>query len=245
MTSADDIQLRRVRSFVRREGRLTDAQKRALGALHARYGLSPGNHSLDLEAVFGRQAPVILEIGFGNGDSLATMAQAHPDVDYLGVEVHRPGVGRLLNLVAERGLSNVRVICHDAVEVMERQLRQGSLAGIQLFFPDPWPKKRHHKRRIVQHDWVELAASRLRPGGWLHLATDWEDYAQHMLSVMEASPRFANANGRNRYAESPGDRPRTRFEERGTRKGHAVRDLIYWRCGQDAPDFGDQINQGG
>ena len=229
MSTDQPLHHRYVRSFVRREGRLTEGQKRALDAHYAEYGLPADKQPLDLAATFGRSAPVILEIGFGNGESLAEMAATHPERDYLGVEVHRPGIGRLLHLVTEQGLTNVRVIDGDAVEVMTHQLPRGSLAGIQLYFPDPWPKKRHHKRRIVQPDWVELAASRLKPGGWLHLATDWEDYAEHMLAVMDASPQFDNLAGAGHYADSPGERPRTKFEERGTRKGHAVHDLIYRR----------------
>lgn len=235
MSAGDHLHHRPVRSFVRREGRLTEGQKRALETHYAEYGLPADLRPLDLAGAFGREAPVILEIGFGNGESLAEMAAAHPERNYLGVEVHRPGIGRLLQLVADQGLTNVRVIGHDAVEVMTHQLPPASLAGIQLYFPDPWPKKRHHKRRLVQPDWVELAASRLQPRGWLHLATDWDDYAEHMLDVMEASPLFENTAGARRYAESPGERPRTKFEERGTRKGHAVHDLIYRRRADPAP----------
>lgn len=225
----DPAHHRHVRSFVRREGRMTEAQQRALDALFARYGLNAGTAPLDFAAIFGRQAPIVLEVGFGNGESLATMAAAHPEQDYIGVEVHRPGIGRLLNLVDQEGLDNVRVIDHDGVEVMKHQIPPESLAGIQLYFPDPWPKKRHHKRRIVQPAWVELAASRLRPDGWLHMATDWEDYALHMREVLEASPAFENVNGPDRFAPDPGERPRTKFEERGARKGHGVWDLVYRR----------------
>ncbi|SEP13907.1 tRNA (guanosine(46)-N7)-methyltransferase TrmB [Aquisalimonas asiatica] len=228
-TDTDTAHHRHVRSFVRREGRMTEAQQRALDALFARYGLAAGETPLDYAAIFGREAPVVLEVGFGNGESLATMAAAHPERDYIGVEVHRPGIGRLLNLVEQQGLENVRVIDHDGVEVMKHQIPPASLAGIQLYFPDPWPKKRHHKRRIVQPDWVALAASRLEPGGWLHMATDWENYALHMHEVMEASTAFDNAHGAGCFAPGPGERPRTKFEERGARKGHGVWDLVYRR----------------
>lgn len=237
MATNNDVHHHRpIRSFVRREGRLTESQRQALETLLPDYGLPADNRALDLAAAFGRCAPVVLEVGFGNGESLAAMAAAHPERDFLGVEVHRPGVGRLLNRVAAEGLSNIRVIEHDAVEVMRYQLPEACLAGIQLFFPDPWPKKRHHKRRIVQPDWVALAASRLQPDGWLHMATDWEDYAWHMLDVMEASRAFENTAGAGRFAADAGERPRTKFEDRGTRKGHAVYDLVYRRRANASPD---------
>ncbi len=220
---------RAVRSFVRREGRLTEAQQRALEQLQQRWGVAFSEEPLDFAAAFGREAPTILEVGFGNGESLAAMAAASPETNFLGVEVHRPGVGRLLNLVEEQGLQNVRVICHDAVEVLQKQIADGSLDGLQLYFPDPWPKKRHHKRRIVQPAWVDLVARKLRPGGLLHMATDWEDYAQHMLAVMEASPAFENTAGPGQFSPHQGHRPETKFERRGRSKGHGVWDLIYRR----------------
>ncbi len=220
---------RAVRSFVRREGRLTEAQLRALEQLQERWGITFSDQPLDYAAAFGRDAPTVLEIGFGNGESLAAMAAAAPGTNFIGVEVHRPGVGRLLNLVEEQGLQNVRVICHDAVEVLQQQISDHSLAGLQLYFPDPWPKKRHHKRRIVQPAWVQLVARKLRPGGLLHMATDWEDYALHMLEVMEASTAFENTAGAGRFSPHQGNRPETKFERRGRRKGHGVWDLIY-RC---------------
>ena len=233
MTAEAPEHHRRLRSFVRREGRMTDAQQRALDDLLHHYGVPDHAEPLDPPALFGRHAPLILEIGFGDGESLAALAAAHPDRDYLGVEVHRPGVGRLLNRIRAEGLDNVRVSTADAVVLMEQRLAPASLTGIQLYFPDPWPKKRHHKRRLVQPPWVELAASRLVPGGWLHLATDWQDYAEHMIEVMEASPAFSNEAGPGQYAPR-GDRPATRFERRGTRRGHAVHDLVYRR--RDAGD---------
>lgn len=219
---------RPVRSFVRREGRLTEGQQRALNELYGRYGVDPEQLD-DLDAVFGRQAPRILEIGFGNGESLATMAQRRPDLDYLGIEVHRPGVGHLLLKLKEHGIANVRVICGDAQEIVSRYLPDGSIDGLQLFFPDPWPKKRHHKRRIVQPEWAELIARKLRPGGFVHLATDWEDYAHHMMEVMSASPDFINSAGPGRFAPRPNDRPVTKFESRGQRLGHGVWDLLFVR----------------
>ena len=223
--------LRPVRTFVRREGRLTDAQKRALDALYQRWGVSPPEGTLDLAALFGREASVVLEVGFGNGTALAEVARRHPERNYLGIEVHRPGVGRLLNEMERDGIDNIRVICHDAVEVMRDWLPPASLDAIQLYFPDPWPKKRHHKRRMVQPAWVELAARCLRPGGLLHMATDWEAYAAHMLEVMDSSSAFRNIHGAGRFAPDPGERPATHFEQRGLRKGHVVRDLMYRRMG--------------
>ena len=228
--------LRPIRSFVRREGRLTKAQERALTELFPRFGLEPGDQPLDLEQAFGRRAPCVLEIGFGNGESLLEMAKAHPDRDYLGIEVHRPGVGHLLNLMERDGVTNIRVICGDAVGVLQRNIPDGALEALQLFFPDPWPKKRHHKRRIVQPEWVALVGAKLRPGGMLHTATDWEDYARHMMEVLEAAPGFTNVHGPGAFAPDPGERPRTKFEERGINKGHGVWDLFYHRrTGDDQP----------
>lgn len=208
---------------------MTEGQRRALARLQARYGLDAEGGMLDFPVVFGRRAPVILEVGFGNGESLLQMASEHPERDYLGIEVHRPGVGHLLARAEELDLENLRVICHDAVEVMQARIPDGSLAGIQLYFPDPWPKKRHHKRRIVQPAWVALAARKLAPGGTLHMATDWRDYAEHMLEVMDASSGFENIAGRGRFAPGRGERPETKFERRGLDRGHGVWDLIHRR----------------
>lgn len=218
---------RPIRSFVRREGRMTDGQKRALESLQERYGVPADGRPLDPADIFGREAPLILEIGFGNGESLVAMAAQHPDRNYLGIEVHRPGVGHLLNRAQELGLENLRVICHDANEVLQQQVPDASLAGMQLYFPDPWPKKRHHKRRIVQPSWVTLVHRKLAPGGYLHMATDWEEYALHMREVMEAESGFTNTAGVGRYLEGRGERPETKFERRGLKRGHAVWDLIY------------------
>ncbi len=227
MTS-DATPHRRIRSFVRREGRITPAQQRALSELWPRYGIELGAGLLDLESHFGRQAPRMLEIGFGNGDALAAMAAAHAEIDYLGVEVHRPGVGHLLQELAARQISNVRVIAVDAVEVLT-QLPDASLAAVHLFFPDPWPKKRHHKRRLVQTPFVECVRHKLAIGGVFLLATDWEDYAAAMVEVLSQVPGFENTAGTESFSERLPQRPLTRFERRGHRLGHVVRDLSYRR----------------
>jgi tRNA (guanine-N7-)-methyltransferase len=224
-----DIAHRPIRSFVRREGRLTKGQQRALTELWPRYGIDNDGTVLDLPALFGRDNPKVLEIGFGNGTSLAQMAAAFPDNDYLGIEVHRPGVGALLLLMEEQGLSNIRVLCADAVEVIRQRLPDAALDRVQLFFPDPWHKTRHHKRRIVQPDFVALIARKLKPGGVFHLATDWEDYARQMLAVMTAAAEFRNQAGDGQYAPRPETRPLTKFEQRGQRLGHGVWDLLFER----------------
>jgi tRNA (guanine-N7-)-methyltransferase len=218
---------RPIRSFVRREGRMTDAQKRALEELLPRYGVPAGEAPLDFVTLFGRRAPVHVEIGFGNGEALAAMAAAHPENDYLGIEVHRPGVGVLLRRAAAEGLANLRVLSMDAREVLERRIPDGALAAVYLFFPDPWPKKRHHKRRLLQADFVALVQCKLASGGVFHLATDWQDYAAHMLAVLSQAPGFENAAGRG-YAER-GERPASKYERRGARLGHGVWDLVFRR----------------
>ncbi|MEW6352743.1 MAG: tRNA (guanosine(46)-N7)-methyltransferase TrmB [Pseudomonadota bacterium] len=219
---------RPIRSYVLRQGRMTAAQQQALDTLWERYGLAPAPHTpLDLDAVFGRRAPRILEIGFGMGDALAELAAAHPENDYLGIEVHRPGVGKLLNLLDARQINNVRILCADAVEVLARHIPDAGLDAIYLFFPDPWPKRRHAKRRLVQPPFVALVARKLQPGGHFHLATDWEDYARHMLEVLSAAPQFVNAAGIGCYAPRPAYRPQTKFERRGARLGHPVWDLVF------------------
>ncbi len=219
---------------MRREGRLTPGQQRALDELWAHYGLS-AQQKLDPLATFGRRAPLTLEIGFGNGDSLAAMAEQEPDSDFIGIEVHRPGVGRLLKTTHERQLNNVRVFCADAVEVLSRCIDDHSLERVLLFFPDPWPKKKHHKRRIVQPVFVSLLARKLKGGGLLHMATDWQPYAEHMLEVMEAATQFRNEAGAGQYSPRPAYRPVTRFEQRGQRLGHGVWDLLYRRKPVDGP----------
>ena len=225
----DSPEPRRIRSFVRREGRLTPGQQRALEVLWPRFGIEAEAGLLDLDAVFGRHAPRVLEIGFGNGESLLQMALAAPEQDFLGIEVHRPGVGRLLHRIEEEQITNIRVMCTDAVEVLERQLPPDSLDRVLLFFPDPWHKKRHHKRRILQPAFAERVRSRLKPGGLFHMATDWENYAEHMLAVMSAVPGYRNTADDGAYVPRPDYRPLTKFEQRGQRLGHGVWDLIFER----------------
>lgn len=222
---------RPIRSFVLRQGRFTAAQERAFAELWPRFGVdwAPGQ-VLDLPLLFGNDRPVVLEIGFGNGDSLAQMASADPGRNWLGVEVHGPGVGHLLLEIERRGLPNLRVIRHDAVELLTLGIAPAALERIQLFFPDPWPKKRHHKRRILSRSFLALLARALRPGGIFHSATDWEPYAEQMLSVLDApASAFENLAGPGCYAERPAERPLTRFERRGERLGHQVHDLMFRR----------------
>lgn len=202
-------------------------QQRALQTLGPRFLLPFQTQQLDATQVFGRHAPLVLEIGFGMGDATAQIAAAQPEVDFLGVEVHEPGVGALLRQIGERGLQNLRIVQHDAVEVLNHMLAPGSLAGVHIFFPDPWHKKRHHKRRLIQPPLVSLLASRLQPGGRLRCATDWQDYAEQMLEVLSAEPQLVNtAEG---YAPRPELRPLTKFEARGQRLGHGVWDLVFTR----------------
>ena len=224
---------RRIRSFVRRAGRLTRAQARALEALWPAYGLDTGDDPLDLAAAFGREAPRILEIGFGDGECLAELAARHPDRDYLGIEVHEPGVGHLLLALERNGTDNVRCIARDATEVLPL-IPPRSLRGVHLFFPDPWPKKRHHKRRIVQPAFLESVGRVVAPGGYLHMATDWEPYAEHMLAVGNAAPGWKNTSPDEGYVSRPDTRPETKFERRGQRLGHTVRDLVFRREGSPA-----------
>jgi len=187
------------------------------------------DRDLDFAALFGRKAPVTLEIGFGNGDTLALLAERNPDRNYFGIEVHRPGVGRLLRNIEKHGLDNLRVGNHDAVEVLKQQIPDASLDAVLLYFPDPWPKKRHHKRRIVQPEFAELIATKLAPGGRWHLATDWENYAEHMLEVLNACPELENLSPTGDWVERPPERPETHFERRGKRLGHQVWDLMFRR----------------
>lgn len=223
---------RAVRSYVLRQGRATEAQRRARDSLLPRFGIPFARERLDLGRVFGRTAPKILEIGFGMGETTAHIAARHPENDYLGIEVHSPGVGGLLKRVAELGLANVRIIQHDAVEVLEHMISAETLAGAHLFFPDPWPKKRHHKRRLVQAPFAALLASRLEPGAYVHAATDWEDYARQMLEVFSAEPLLANTAAG--FAPRPDWRPQTKFEGRGLKLGHKVWDVIFRRRPEEA-----------
>lgn len=219
---------RPIRSFVRREGRLTVGQRRALEQLLPRYGLDLEADPQAMARLLAGSRPATLEIGFGNGESLAQQAAAEPGRLFLGIEVHRPGVGHLLQIIEREGLENLYVICGDAVEVLESAVPDAALDCVQIFFPDPWPKKRHHKRRLIQPAFVRLLARKLRPGGRLHLATDWEDYAHWMREVMEAAAEFVGANGPDGFADR-GSRPPTKFERRGERLGHGVWDLVYLR----------------
>jgi tRNA (guanine-N7-)-methyltransferase len=216
---------RSIRSFVMRAGRTTEGQAKALSELGPRFVLPYAAQPLDFPTVFGRNAPVVFEIGFGMGDATAKIAEALPDTDFIGCEVHEPGVGSLLKQIGERGLSNLRIVQHDAVEVLEHMIRPGSLAGVHIYFPDPWHKKRHHKRRLIQPPFVADLVKHLAPGGYLHCATDWEPYAQQMLEVLGANTDLVNtADG---YAEKPAYRPLTKFENRGLRLGHGVWDLVF------------------
>ncbi len=232
----EPVTARPIRSFVLRQGRFSDAQERACTDLLPRLGIAATDSPIDFDAAFSRTAPRILEIGFGMGDSLAATAAVYPEKDFIGIEVHLPGVGSLLRQLDEARITNVRVIRHDAVEVLERMIRPATLAQINLFFPDPWPKKRHHKRRIVQPDLVRLMASRLQPGGMLHMATDWEDYALHMLEVVNGEPLLENTV--SGFADRPATRPLTRFERRGLALGHVVHDLILRRRPADLSEPG-------
>ena len=218
---------RAIRSYVLRGGRLGTGQARALAELGPRYVLSFQPGALDTAAVFGRQAPCILEIGFGMGHATAAIAAARPDTDFIGVEVHEAGVGALLKLIGEQGLQNLRIVRHDAVEVLQQMIAPASLAGVHIFFPDPWHKKRHHKRRLIQPPFVALLASRLAPGGVLHCATDWQPYAEQMLEVLSAEPALVNTAAG--YAPRPAYRPLTKFEQRGLGLGHGVWDLVFRR----------------
>lgn len=225
----DSTAKRPIRSFVRREGRLTPGQQKALDELWPQFGIDDNHDPLELEQLFGRDAPRVLEIGFGNGASLAEMAKNQPEQDFIGIEVHRPGVGQLLKAIQTEELSNVRVACTDAVELIKHRIADQSLDRIQIYFPDPWHKKRHHKRRIIQPHFVNVLADKLKHGGHLHLATDWQDYAEQMLSDVSGNPRFQNCSKDSGYIERPDYRPVTKFEQRGHRLGHGVWDLLFKR----------------
>ena len=227
MTAAPDKPARRpVRSYVIRSGRLTGGQRRAIEQYSPRYVIEFEPKRLDMRQLFPLAQPLTVEIGFGSGDSLLRMAREQPHNNFLGIDVYRPGVGRLLRGIVEHGLENVRLICHDAVEVFSANIAGDSVDRVLLLFPDPWPRKRHHKRRLVQADFMRLVLSRLKPGGEVHLATDWPPYLEHMMEVMESIPGFSNRFGAGGCWENP-ERPLTRFELRGKRLGHEVRDLLY------------------
>lgn len=218
-------QRRQIRSFVLRQGRVTHAQRRACEELLPVYGVPFAPALLDLDRLFDRTAPKILEIGFGMGETTATIAQARPENDYLCIEVHTPGVGSLLKHVAELNLKNVRIVQYDAVEVLQQMIAATVLDGVHLFFPDPWPKKRHHKRRLIQPPFTALLATRMKSGAYLHAATDWEDYAQQMLQVLSAEPGLENTT--TDFTQRPDSRPETKFERRGVKLGHRVWDLVF------------------
>ena len=218
---------RRIRSFVKREGRLTSGQQRALEELFPQYGIRLEQGLLNFDNLFNRHAPRILEIGFGNGASLAEMAQQNPGNDYLGIEVHRPGLGNLLSQIEEKGISNIRVSNDDAIEVLSQQIPDDSLDAVYLFFPDPWHKRNHHKRRIVQDEFAQTIRAKLKIGGYLHMATDWDHYARHMMMVLSRAEGFENTAGAGEYIERPDYRPLTKFEQRGQKLGHEVWDLVF------------------
>jgi tRNA (guanine-N7-)-methyltransferase len=227
MTASDSR--RPIRSYVLRTGRMTPGQQRAFDEYWDRWGLEAAAGTLDFDRVFGRSGPRVLEIGFGMGQSLVAMAAAAPESNFIGIEVHRPGVGKLLHSMQEQGVNNIRVYCHDAVEVLRDCIPEGSLDTVQIFFPDPWHKKKHHKRRLIQPPLVQQLVERLKSGGVLHLATDWEDYAQQMMAVLSATDGLSNAHGEGQFAPRPEHRPLTKFELRGERLGHGVWDLLFRR----------------
>ncbi|HEU0188355.1 MAG TPA: tRNA (guanosine(46)-N7)-methyltransferase TrmB [Gallionellaceae bacterium] len=216
---------RHIRSFVLRQGRVSNAQQRSLDTLMPRFGIPYAEQPLDLNAAFGRDAPKILEIGFGMGEPTAHIAKNHPQNDYLALEVHTPGVGSLLKQIDEQGITNIRVMQHDAVEVIRDMLADNALDGVHIFFPDPWHKARHNKRRLIQPPFVAQLAKKLKPGGYIHVATDWQDYAEQVLAVLSAEPSLANTAAD--YAPKPEYRPLTKFEQRGLRLGHGVWDLVF------------------
>ena len=217
--------MRPIRSFVLRQGRISKAQSRAYQELLPKYSISYSENPPDLDQIFGRDAPKILEIGFGMGETSTAIAQANPQNDYLGIEVHTPGVGSLLKQIEAARLSNLRIIQHDAVEVLKNMIPPAALAGVHIFFPDPWPKTRHHKRRLIQTEFISLLCERLKAGGYLHVATDWKDYAEHILTVLSSEPQLANTA--QDYAARPEYRPLTKFEQRGLKLGHPVWDIVF------------------
>ncbi|WP_444895671.1 tRNA (guanosine(46)-N7)-methyltransferase TrmB [Microbulbifer sp. SSSA005] len=223
-----------IRSYVIRAGRMTEGQRNAFDNYWGQYGLSLFDGPLDRQQVFGREAPLALEIGFGMGDSLLAMAEAEPDKDFIGIEVHPPGVGRLINNAGKAGIKNLRVYMADAVDVLNDCIADGSLDRFQLYFPDPWHKKKHHKRRIVQPEFVRLICSKLKTGGLMHMATDWENYAEHMLEVLQGENLLENTASEGDYVARPEWRPETKFERRGQRLGHGVWDLVYRRLPGEA-----------
>ena len=244
MTIEATKHLRPIRSYVQRAGRMTTAQRRALEELGPRYQVVDDIAPLDWTLLFGRAAPVVIEIGFGNGASLLAMAAAQPEKNFIGVEVHRPGIGQLLMGLAQDGITNVRLVCGDALEFLQRRVMDDSVDAVHLFFPDPWPKVRHHKRRLVQAEFAQLVRRKLRTGGYFHMATDWQPYAEHMMQTMTQAPGYTNTVGAHNYCPRPLEnapafpvlppslavaeyRPLTKFERRGQRLGHGVWDLVF------------------
>jgi len=218
---------RPIRSFVLRQGRVSNAQQRAHDTLLPQFGIPYAPRIVDLDQLFGRRAPKVLEIGFGMGETTAAIAALHPENDYLGIEVHTPGVGSLLKAIARQNLTNVRIVQHDAVEVLRNMIAPDTFDAVHVFFPDPWPKKRHHKRRLLQAEFVALLVQRMRRGAYLHVATDWQEYAEHILGVLQREPQLANSAPD--YAPRPAYRPQTKFESRGLKLGHGVWDIIFRR----------------
>lgn len=227
MTDTADLSKRHIRSFVLRQGRVSPAQQRAVETLMPRFGIPYAPMALDLDLAFGRNAPKILEIGFGMGDSTATIALNHPENDYLALEVHTPGVGNLLKLIDAQQINNIRIMQHDAVEVLRDMIGDATLDGVHIFFPDPWHKARHNKRRLIQPPFIEKLVQKIKPGGYIHVATDWQDYAEQVLEVLSKEPLLENTAPD--YAPRPAYRPLTKFEQRGIRLGHGVWDLVFLR----------------
>ena len=227
MTDTTDLSKRHIRSFVLRQGRVSPAQQRAVDTLMPRFGIAYTAQPLDLNLAFGRSAPKILEIGFGMGDSTATIALAHSENDYLTLEVHTPGVGNLLKLIDTQQIKNIRIVQHDAVEVLRDMIGDATLDGVHIFFPDPWHKARHNKRRLIQSPFIAKLVQKIQPGGYIHVATDWQDYAEQVLAVLSAEPLLENTA--TDYAPRPDYRPLTKFEQRGIRLGHGVWDLVFIR----------------
>ena len=227
MTDTADLKNRHIRSFVLRQGRTSPGQQRAIATLMPRFGIPYAARQFDLDQAFGRTAPKILEIGFGMGDSTATIALAHPEIDYLALEVHTPGVGNLLKLIETEQLNNIRIMQHDAVEVLRDMIADNTLDGVHIFFPDPWHKARHNKRRLIQAPFIAQLVQKIKPGGYIHVATDWQDYAEQVLRVLSGEPLLENTAAD--YAPRPDYRPLTKFEQRGLRLGHGVWDLVFRR----------------
>jgi tRNA (guanine-N7-)-methyltransferase len=230
-----DSRRRSIRSFALRQGRFTVAQRKAMDSLWPIYGLDIADVPADYEAIFGRSAPLVVEIGFGNGETLAQLASDQPQTNFIGIEVHRPGVAQLLSRLKEHELNNVRIFRADAVDILTSRFADRSLSGVNLFFPDPWPKKRHHKRRLVNPEFISLIARKLTSGGFFHAATDWEDYAHQMLDVLERCELLKNTAGEAKFSPRPAHRPLTKFERRGQQLGHGVWDLIFVRSDDHQP----------